>query len=123
MTVTRRSNEGIAVSLIVLLSLGSAACYVLATIIMKRWGAIGNVEAVVLVTVALAAAVFLETEALRQARLGHVLIVILGFETCLALLCAWFLLREAYAPHEVLGLALIILGVAVAHLTPATGAA
>ena len=85
------------------------------TVAMKYWDAIGNGNAAVLVAIALAAAVFLETEALRQARLGHVLIVILGFETCLALLCAWFLLHETYALHEILGLALIILGVAVAH--------
>ncbi len=105
-------------SLVVILSLDSAAGYALATVVMNYCDAIGNGNAAVLVAIALVAAVFLETEALRQAR---VLIVILGFETWLALLYAWFLLHETYAPHEVLGLALIILGVAVAHLTPTTG--
>lgn len=76
----------IAVSLLVLLSLGSAACYVLATLVIKRWDAIGNIQALVFVTAALAGAVFLETEALRRARLGYVFIVILGFEASLALL-------------------------------------
>jgi multidrug transporter EmrE-like cation transporter len=104
---------------IVLWSLGSAACYVLATFIMKRWDAIGNVQAVIFVAVTLAGAVLLETEALRQARLAYVFILILGFETSLAMLCGWLLLREAYVLREVLGLPLIIAGVAITRLPSA----
>ena len=111
----RKGKEPLSETL-VLWSLGSAVCYVLATFIMKRWDAIGNVQAVILVAVTLAGAVFLETEALRQARLAYVFILILGFETSLAMLCGWFVLREAYALREMLGLALIIAGVTITRL-------
>jgi threonine/homoserine efflux transporter RhtA len=97
----------------ILLSLGSAAGYVAATVIMKYWDAIGGAKAVALIGVALAGAVFLETEALRQARFAYVAIIILGFESSLALLAGWILLREAYALREILGLILIVAGVAV----------
>lgn len=110
-------------STVAFLSLGSAVAYVSATIVMKRWDAIGHVQSIVLVLIALGAAVALETEALRQARLGHIYVVILGFETCLTAVCAWLLLRETYAAHEVLGLGLVILGVAVTHAGPAVSEA
>jgi multidrug transporter EmrE-like cation transporter len=100
------------------LSLGSAACYVMATLVMKRWDAIGSIPGVVLIASALVAAVFLEIEALRRARLGFVFIVILGFEASLALLCGWLLLRESYAPVQFLGLLLIVAGVATTQLAP-----
>jgi multidrug transporter EmrE-like cation transporter len=114
-----RSGKRPSVSLILSLSLGSAACYVLATLVMKRWDAIGGVPAALLVAAVLSGAVLLETEALRQARLGFVLIVILGFEASLALLCGWLLLRESYSLLGILGLLLIIAGVAIIHLAPA----
>jgi multidrug transporter EmrE-like cation transporter len=104
----------------VLLSLGSAAGYVAATFVMKYWDAIGGAKAAVLVCLALAGAVFLETEALRQARFAYVAIIILGFESSLALLSGWILLREAYALREILGLLLIIAGVAIMRLGAGT---
>lgn len=74
-------------SLTVILSFGSAACYVLATLAMKRWDAIGIFWALCLIAATLSGVVLLETEALRHARLSHVFIMILGFKASLALLC------------------------------------
>jgi multidrug transporter EmrE-like cation transporter len=107
----------------VLLSLGSAAGYVVATFVMKHWDAIGSAKAAVFVAAALAGAVLLETEALRQARFAYVAIVILGFESSLALLCGWILLRESYAFHQVLGLLLIVAGVAITRWASGADAA
>ncbi|HWM31465.1 MAG TPA: hypothetical protein VNO69_07185 [Methyloceanibacter sp.] len=103
-------------TMMLLWSIGSAVCYVLATLVMKRWDAMGNVQAAILVTAALAGAVLLETQALRQAQLGYVVIIILAFETALALLCGWMLLQESYALREAIGLLLIIAGVAITRL-------
>ena len=103
-------------TMMLLWSIGSAVCYVLATLVMKRWDAMGNVQAAILVTAALAGAVLLETQALRQAQLGYVVIIILAFETALALLCGWMLLQESYAIREVIGLVLIVSGVAITRL-------
>jgi multidrug transporter EmrE-like cation transporter len=97
----------------ILLSIGSASGYVAATFVMKYWDVIGGAKAAMLVGVALAAAVFLETEALRQARFAYVAIVILGIESSLALVAGWVLLREAYALREIFGLLLIVAGVAI----------
>ena len=81
----------------ILLSIGSATGYVTATFIMKYWDVIGSLKAILLIGLALAAAVLLETEALRQARFAYVAIIILGVESSLALVAGWVLLREAYA--------------------------
>lgn len=97
----------------ILLSIGSATGYVTATFIMKYWDVIGSLKAVLLIGLALAAAVLLETEALRQARFAYVAIIILGVESSLALVAGWVLLREAYALREMVGLLLIVAGVAI----------
>jgi multidrug transporter EmrE-like cation transporter len=102
----------------VLLPLGSAAAYVVATYVMKQWDGIGSLKAAIFVAAALAGAVFLETEALRRARFAYVAIVILGFESSLVLLCGWLLLHEGYVFRQVLGLSLIVIGVAITHLAP-----
>lgn len=80
---------------------------------MKYWDVIGSLKAVLLIGLALAAAVLLETEALRQARFAYVAIIILGVESSLALVAGWVLLREAYALREMVGLLLIVAGVAI----------
>jgi multidrug transporter EmrE-like cation transporter len=103
-----------------LLSLGSAAGYVAATFVMKHWDTIGGAKAAIFIGAALAGAVFLETEALRQARFAYVAIIILGFESSMVLLTGWFLLREAYAPREIVGLLLIVAGVALTRLSAGT---
>lgn len=97
----------------ILLSIGSATGYVTATFIMKYWDVIGSLKAILLIGLALAAAVLLETEALRQARFAYVAIIILGVESSLALVAGWVLLREAYALREMVGLLLIVAGVAI----------
>jgi multidrug transporter EmrE-like cation transporter len=107
----------------ILLSLGSSSGYVAATFVMKYWDAIGTAKAAAFVGLALAGAVFLETEALRQARFAYVAIVILGFESALALMTGWVLLRETYALGEIFGLALIIAGVAITRVGAGTHAA
>ncbi|NGO56172.1 hypothetical protein [Allomesorhizobium camelthorni] len=112
-----------AMSLIILLSLGSAACYVLATVAMKRWDAVGIFQASCLIAMALTGAVLLETEALRHARLSHVFIMILGFEASLALLCGWLFFHESYAFPEIMGLLLIVVGAAMTRLRAVTDAA
>jgi multidrug transporter EmrE-like cation transporter len=111
----------VAMSLIVLLSLGSAACYVLATVAMKRWDAIGVFWALCLIAAALTGAVLLGIEALRHARLSHVFIMILGFEASLALLCGWLFFHESYAFLEIMRLLLIVVGVAMTRLRAVAG--
>jgi drug/metabolite transporter (DMT)-like permease len=109
-------------TMMLLWSLGSAVCYVLAAFVMKRWDAMGNVQAAILVTAALAGAVLLETQALREAQLSYVVIIILAFEAALALLCGWILLQESYAIREAIGLVLIASGVAITRLPAAVQA-
>ena len=105
------------------LAFGSAVLYVAATYVMKYWDSLGLLTAGLLVFAILSVAVALEVEALRMARLGYVYILILGIECALAALCAALLLRESYASHEVAGLALIAIGIAVVHLPFAPGIA
>ena len=104
--------------MIIIYTLGSAAFYVLSTYAMKFWNQLGLPMASFFIIATLAVAVVLETLALREARLAYTFILILGFECIIALASAWFFLRESYAPVEALGIALIIIGVALTHAAP-----
>jgi len=104
------------------LAFGSAVLYVAATYVMKNWDSLGIAYAGLLVFLMVSVAVALEIEALRSARMGYVYILILGIECALAALCAALLLRESYAPHEIAGLALIAIGIAVVHVPMGTSA-
>ena len=104
-----------------LLALGSAVFYVAATFVMKYWGSLGAGSALLLIVITLGGAVLLEVIALREAKLGYLYVVILGIECVLAMVAACYILRESYSPQEFLGVALIVVGLAVLHLPQGAG--
>ena len=104
-----------------LLALGSAVFYVAATFVMKYWGSLGAASALLLIVITLGVAVLLEVIALREAKLGYLYVVILGIECVLAMAAACWILRESYSPQELMGVALIVVGLAVLHLPQGAG--
>jgi multidrug transporter EmrE-like cation transporter len=104
------------------LAFSSALFYIVATYVMKQWSSLGSLTAVTLIIVTLGAAAICEILALRQERLGHIYVLILGIECVLVMVCTWYLLRESYAAHELLGLILIVAGIALVQLPSGTRA-
>jgi multidrug transporter EmrE-like cation transporter len=96
-----------------ILSLISALGYCGAQVAMKYTDRVGVVPAGAAITVMLAGAVYFETAALRLDRVGMVLLMILAFECIIGLLLSWLWFREGYSNREMLGIALMVAGLAL----------
>lgn len=97
----------------IILALGSAVFYVLATYAMKHWSNHVTLTAVAVIALALAGAVVCEIFALRIERLGYLYIAILGFECVIIAVVAIIVEGEVYATKELVGIASIVAGVAL----------
>jgi multidrug transporter EmrE-like cation transporter len=101
-------------SLIPLIALGSAGLYSVAMISMKFWWKLPGVGLTLLIVAALLAAATLELAALRNERLGIIYTGILGAEVVLIAIASYFLFGENFSYREGIGIALVIVGTALA---------
>lgn len=101
-------------SLIPIIALGSAGLYSVAMISMKFWWKIPGVGLGLLIVATLLAAATLELAALRDERLGIIYTGILGAEVVLIAIASYFLFGENFSHREVVGIALVIVGTALA---------
>ncbi|NOC46426.1 MULTISPECIES: hypothetical protein [Ruegeria] len=101
-------------SLIPLIALGSAGLYSVAMISMKFWWKIPGVGLTLLIVATLLAAATLELAALRNERLGIIYTGILGAEVVLIAIASYFLFGENFSYREGIGIALVIVGTALA---------
>ena len=101
-------------SLIPLIALGSAGLYSVAMISMKFWWKIPGVGLTLWIVATLLAAATLEPAALRNERLGIIYTGILGAEVVLIAIASYFLFGENFSYREGIGIALVIVGTALA---------
>ncbi|QFT72205.1 hypothetical protein [Ruegeria sp. THAF33] len=101
-------------SLIPLIALGSAGLYSVAMISMKFWWKLPGVGLTLLIVATLLAAATLELAALRNERLGIIYTGILGAEVVLIAIASYFLFGENFSYREGIGIALVIVGTALA---------
>ncbi|NOE33513.1 hypothetical protein GS627_07145 [Ruegeria sp. HKCCD7318] len=97
-----------------LIALGSAGLYSVAMISMKFWWKIPGVGLTLLIVATLLAAATLELAALRNERLGIIYTGILGAEVVLIAISSYFLFGENFSYREGVGIALVIVGTALA---------
>lgn len=92
---------------------GAAGLYALAMILMKLWTGHAGPALALGIAAAFALGAFLETAALREARIGLVYCLILGLESVLVIGLAHWLFDEVFTLREWVGGALVIAGVAI----------
>ncbi|NOD46921.1 MULTISPECIES: hypothetical protein [unclassified Ruegeria] len=101
-------------SMIPIIALGAAGLYSVAMISMKFWWKIPGVGLTLLIVATLLAAATLELAALRNERLGIIYTGILGAEVVLIAIASYFLFGENFSYREGVGIALVIVGTALA---------
>ncbi|MFD1341795.1 hypothetical protein [Litorisediminicola beolgyonensis] len=99
---------------VALFALISALFYCLAMLVMKSWAAGPSLIGALLIAGALLAAGAFEIAALRHERLGLIYVVILGAEVVVIAGISLFHFGETYSPREIAGIAIVLLGTAVA---------
>jgi drug/metabolite transporter (DMT)-like permease len=91
---------------------GFAALFYLAgAVVLKNWSHLPPVIAVLAVVLALGVASVLEIEAMRRARFGDVVVLIIAVEVALACLLSRYAFAETYTWRDVAGGAAVLAGV------------
>ncbi len=98
------------------LMLISAGAYVAATYFMKLWVSHHALWISALIVAALLVGVVCELIVLKDEKMGQVYLVIIGLECVLVAAFAKLALNESYSGTELIGLFLIVAGVAVLQL-------
>ena len=96
------------------LAFAIAALYVVTTYMMKVFTDLPVWFFAPVLTVALVAAIALEIHILKTERMGSIFVLILSLEVIMTMMCAYWILGEAYSLREMAGLAIIVAGIAVA---------
>lgn len=96
-----------------ILAFASALFYVGATLIMKIWGPTAFAIALPAAGLVLLIAAAIEIEALRNAHMGRIFVVIIGFEIIVTMACAMIVVGEAVTIRDLAGVSLLIAGVVV----------
>ncbi|WP_426230425.1 hypothetical protein [Pararhizobium sp. DWP3-4] len=95
---------------------GAGFCFMLANLVMKTMGGTPFYVLYPAITITFAAGAYFEVEALKQAQLGYAITFILGCELLLSLAIAILFLGEAYSASNLVGIALVVIGIALLHL-------
>jgi small multidrug resistance pump len=98
-------------ALTVLFAACAAALFVAANWIMKEFAHAALPLVIPAAALALAAGALFETALLRAARLGQIVVLIVGLELAFTVLLAIIALGESYSWREVVGLAFVIFGI------------
>ena len=99
---------------VAILALTSALFYCIAMIGMKLWWSMQSLAVAGLIAAALLVAAVFEIAALREERLGLIYVGILGAEVVILGTVSLLHLGEAYSSREIAGMALVLVGTALA---------
>lgn len=102
------------ISSVSILALASAFFYCLAMFAMKSWAELPSLGLAIIIGAALLTAGAFEVFALRQERLGLIYVGILGAEVVFIGAASLFHFDETYSAREVAGIALVLIGTAIA---------
>lgn len=90
----------------------AAVCYVSATFAMKTFSLNASIATAVMIFMLMAAGISVEIIAMGREQLGVLYVLILGLEVSLVVTVSVLLLGESYSAKEILGIMLIIAGIA-----------
>jgi multidrug transporter EmrE-like cation transporter len=99
--------------LTLLMATGAAAFFVIANWIMKQYAGTALPLVIPAAAIALACGAVLEIEALKLNRLGHMIVLIVAIEVAATFALSIFMFGEAYSSSELVGVAVIGLGVLI----------
>ena len=99
---------------VAILALISAVFYCIAMVAMKSWAELPSAGLAVIIGAALLTAGAFEVFALRQERLGLIYVGILGAEVVILGTVSFIYFEEAYSVRELSGMALVLIGTAIA---------
>lgn len=99
---------------VAILALVSALFYCVAMFAMKSWAELPSIGLALIIGTALLTAGAFEVFALRQERLGLIYVGILGAEVVFIALVSLLHFDETYTRREIAGMALVLLGTAIA---------
>lgn len=97
--------------LTLLLAGGAATFFVIANWIMKEYASAALPLVIPAAAMALALGAVMETEALKLNRLGHIIVLIVAVEVAATFVLSIFMFGESYSAREILGVAVIGLGI------------
>jgi multidrug transporter EmrE-like cation transporter len=99
---------------------GAGSCFMLANLAMKILGQTPFYVLYPVIFVTFAAGAYFEVQALKHAQLGYAVTFILGCELLLSIMIAVVFLKESYSTVNLLGMALVIVGISLLHLPTGT---
>jgi small multidrug resistance pump len=99
--------------LTLLLAGGAATFFVIANWIMKEYASAALPLVIPAAAMALALGAVMEIEALKLNRLGHIIVLIVAVEVAATFALSIFLFGESYTAREIVGVAVIGLGVLI----------
>lgn len=100
-------------ALTLMLAAIAAMFYVGATYVLKIWNQLPPAVAMFSALALLSLACLAELEVLRRARFGDVVVLVIAFEVTLALVVSHLVLSEVYTGRDLVGLAVIALGLGI----------
>lgn len=95
---------------------GAGFCFMLANLFMKTMGDMPIYILYPAIAATFAVGAYFEIEALKHAPLGYAVTFILAWELVLSLLIAVIFFKENYSSGNILGIGLVVIGVALLHL-------
>jgi multidrug transporter EmrE-like cation transporter len=95
---------------------GAGVCFMLANLAMKTMGDTPIYILYPAIAATFAAGAYFEIEPLKHAPLGYAVTFILAWELVLSLLIAILFFKESYSSGNLLGIGLVVIGVALLHL-------
>jgi multidrug transporter EmrE-like cation transporter len=92
---------------------GAATFFVIANWIMKEYASAALPLVIPAAAMALACGAIMETEALKLNRLGHMIALIVAIEVAATFVLSVFVFGETYSASEIVGVAVIGLGILI----------
>jgi small multidrug resistance pump len=96
-----------------LLAAGAATFFVIANWIMKEFASAALPLVIPAAAMALACGAIMEVEALKLNRLGHMIVLIVAIEVAATFALSVFMFGESYSLRELMGVAVIALGILI----------
>jgi uncharacterized membrane protein len=92
---------------------GAATFFVIANWIMKEYASAALPLVIPAAAMALACGAIMEVEALKLNRLGHMIVLIVAIEVAATFALSVFMFGETYSARELMGVAVIALGILI----------
>lgn len=101
-------------NMVAALALLSALFYCIAMVAMKSWWTLPSLGVATIIAVALLTAGAFEVAALGREKLGLIYVAVMGAEVIILGVVSHFFFEEVYSVKEAAGMALVLVGTAVA---------